>query len=113
MVVKEISFTFAKEIKNNNTMGTSNYAKQLVEDINNSKKKSIKFSEPIVICAEIRTDTEYSIDFNVCMIEVNKFSVKKNIFGEPTILMADGKHNITSISKDTYEVAKACLIAKK
>ena len=94
-------------------MATTNYAKQLVEDINNSNKRSIKFSEPMVICAEIRTDTEYSIDFNVCMIEVNKFSVKKNIFGEPTILMADGKHKITSISKETYEVAKACLTAKK
>ena len=94
-------------------MATSNYAKQLVEDINNSKKKSIKFSEPMVICAEIRTDRRNTIDFNVCMIEVSKLSVKKNIFGVPAILMADGKHNITSISKETYEVAKACLTAKK
>ena len=93
-------------------MKTTNYAKQLVEDINNSKKRSIKFSKPMVMCAEIRTDRRNAIDFNVCVIEVNKFSVKKNIFGEPTILMADGKHNITSISKETYEAAKACLTAK-
>ena len=84
----------------------TNYAKQLIADIINANKKSIRFSEPMVMCAEIRTDTDYSIDFGIYTIEVKSFSVKKNIFGEYSILMADGKRNITSISKDTYDAIK-------
>lgn len=84
----------------------TNYAKQLIADIINANKKSIRFSEPMVMCAEVRTDTDYSIDFNTYIIAVKRFSVKKNIFGEHTILMADGGLNITSISKDTYDAIK-------
>ena len=84
-------------------MTTTNYAERLIEDINNSNKKSIRLKEPVIMYAEIRTDTDYSIDFGVYKIAVNSFSVKKNIFGEDKILIANGQHHITSFSKDSYD----------
>lgn len=83
-------------------MATTNYAEKLIEDINNSKKKSIRLNEPVIMYAEIRTDTEYTIDFGVYKIAVERFSVRKNIFGEYKILIANGKHQITSFAEDAY-----------
>lgn len=84
-------------------MATTNYAERLIEDINNSKKKSIRLKEPVIMYADIRTDTDYSIDFGVYKIAVERFSVKKNIFGEDKILIANGEHQITSFAKDSYD----------
>ena len=84
-------------------MATTNYAERLIEDINNSKKKSVRLNEPVIMYAEIRTDTDYSIDFGVYKIAVERFSVKKNIFGDYNILIANGQHQITSFSKDSYD----------
>lgn len=84
-------------------MATTNYAEKLIEDINNSKKKSIRLNEPVIMYAEIRTDTDKTIDFGVYKIAVDRFSVKKNIFGDDKILIANGQHQITSFSKDSYD----------
>lgn len=85
------------------TMATTNYAERLIEDINNSKKKSIRLNEPVIMYAEIRTDTDHTIDFGVYKIAVERFSVKKNIFGDYKILIANGEHQITSFAKDSYD----------
>lgn len=82
---------------------TSNYADRLVEDIKNSKKKSIKLDEPVVIYAEVRTDTDSTIDLDMCEIAVESLSVEKNIFDEDKILIANGEHQITYISRETYD----------
>ena len=84
-------------------MATTNYAEKLIEDINNSKKKSIRLNEPVIMYAEIRTDTDHTIDFGIYKIAVERFSVKKNIFGEYKILMANGQHQITHFTKETYD----------
>lgn len=84
-------------------MSTTNYAERLIEDINNSKRKSIRLNEPVIMYAEIRTDTDKTIDFGIYKIAVNSFSVKKNIFGEDKILIANGEHQITSFAKDSYD----------
>ena len=87
-------------------MATTNYAERLIEDINNSKKKSVRLNEPVIMYAEIRTDTDKTIDFGVYKIAINSFSVKKNIFGENKILIANGEHQITSFAKDSYDKIK-------
>jgi hypothetical protein len=84
-------------------MVTTSYADKLVEDIISANRKSIKLNMPVLMWAEIRTDTEYSIDFGVYRIAVNKFSVKKNIFGEEKILIANGQHQITHFTKEAYD----------
>jgi hypothetical protein len=84
-------------------MATTNYAERLIEDINNSKKKIIKLNEPVIMYAEIRTETDNTIDFGVYQIAVDRFSVKNNIFGENKILIANGEYQITSFSKDSYD----------
>ena len=84
-------------------MATTNYAERLIEDINKSKNKSIKLNEPIIIDAEIRTDTDHTIDLEMCKIAVDRFSVEKNISNEHKILIANGQHQITYFSKDTYD----------
>lgn len=84
-------------------MATTNYAERLIEDINNSKKKSIRLNEPVIMYAEIRTDTDKTIDFGIYQIAVESFSVKKNIFGDYKILIANGEHQITSFAKDAYD----------
>lgn len=87
-------------------MATTNYAEMLIEDINKSKKKSISFNDPVVMYVEVRTDTDYSIDFAMEKIAVDRFSVKKNIFGDYKILVANGKHNITFLSEESYNEIK-------
>ena len=84
-------------------MATTNYAERLIEDINKSKKESIRLNEPIIIDAEIRTDTDYTIDLEMCKIAVDRFSVEKNISNEHKILIANEQHQITYLSKDTYD----------
>lgn len=84
-------------------MTTTNYAERLIEDINKSKKESIRLNEPIIIDAEIRTDTDHTIDLEMCKIAVDRFSVEKNISNERNILIANGQHQITYFSKDTYD----------
>ena len=84
-------------------MTTTNYAERLIEDINKSKKESIRLNEPIIIDAEIRTDTDYTIDLEMCKIAVDRFSVEKNISNEHKILIANEQHQITYLSKDTYD----------
>ena len=84
-------------------MTTTNYAERLIEDINKSKKESIKLNEPIIIDAEIRTDTDHTIDLEMCKIAVDRFSVEKNISNEHKILIANEQHQITYFSKDTYD----------
>ena len=84
-------------------MTTTNYAERLIEDINKSKKESIRLNEPIIIDAEIRTDTEHTIDLEMCKIAVDRFSVEKNISNEHKILIANEQHQITYLSKDTYD----------
>ena len=84
-------------------MATTNYVERLIEDINKSKKESIRLNEPIIIDAEIRTDTDYTIDLEMCKIAVDRFSVEKNISNEHKILIANGQHQITYFSKDTYD----------
>ena len=81
----------------------SNYVDRLVEDIKNSKKKSIKLDEPVTIYAEIRTDTDHTIDLDMCEIAVERLSVGKNIFDEDKILIANEEHQITYISRETYD----------
>ena len=49
-------------------MTTTNYAERLIEDINKSKKESIRLNEPIIIDVEIRTDTDHTIDLEMCKI---------------------------------------------
>ena len=87
-------------------MATTNYAEMLIEDINKSKKKSISFNDPVVMYVEVRIDTDYSIDFAMEKIAVDRFSVKKNIFGDYKILVANGKHNITFLSEESYNEIK-------
>lgn len=82
---------------------TSNCADRLVEDIKNSKKKSIKLDEPVVIYAEVRTDTDSTIDLDMCKIAVESLSVEKNIFDEDKILIANEEHQITYISREAYD----------
>ena len=84
-------------------MATTNYAERLIEDINKSKKESIRLNEPIIIDAEIRTDTDHTIDLEMCKIAVDRFSVEKNISNEHKILIANEQHQITYFSKDTYD----------
>ena len=84
-------------------MATTNYVERLIEDINKSKKESIRLNEPIIIDAEIRTDTDHTIDLEMCKIAVDRFSVEKNISNEHKILIANGQHQITYFSKDTYD----------
>lgn len=91
-------------------MATTNYAKMLVEDINNLKKKyirrNIKLNNPVYINVEIRIDTDYTIDFVMEKIAVDRFSVKKNFFGDYEILVANGKHNIVFLSEESYNEIK-------
>ena len=84
-------------------METTNHVERLIEDINKSKKVSIRLNEPIIIDAEIRTDTDHTIDLEMCKIAVDRFSVEKNISNEHKILIANGQHQITYFSKDTYD----------
>ena len=84
-------------------MATTNYAERLIEDINKSKKESIRLNEHIIIDAEVRTDTDHTIDLEMCKIAVDRFSVEKNISNEHKILIANGQHQITYFSKDTYD----------
>lgn len=84
-------------------MATTNYAERLIEDINNTKMKSIRLNEPVIMYAEIRTDTDKTIDFGIYQIAVERFSVKKNIFGDYKILIANGEYQITSFAKDSYD----------
>ena len=84
-------------------MATTNYAERLIEDINKSKKESIRLNEPIIIDVEIRTDTDHTIDLEMCKIAVDRFSVEKNISNEHKILIANEQHQITYLSKDTYD----------
>ena len=84
-------------------MTTTNYAERLIEDINKSKKESIRLKEPIIIEVEIRTDNDHTIDLEMCKIAVDRFSVEKNISNEHKILIANGQHQITYFSKDTYD----------
>ena len=84
-------------------MTTTNYAERLIEDINKSKKESIRLNEPIIIDVEIRTDTDHTIDLEMCKIAVDRFSVEKNISNEHKILIANEQHQITYLSKDTYD----------
>ena len=44
-----------------------------------------------------------SIDLEMCKIAIDRFSVEKNIFDERKILIANGQHQITYFSKDTYD----------
>ena len=83
-------------------MATS-YADRLVEDIINANRKSIRLNMPVLMWAEVRTDTDKTIDFGVYKIAVDRFTVKKNIFGEEKILIANGQHQITSFSKEAYD----------
>lgn len=55
---------------------------------------------------EIRIDTGYTIDFEMSKIAIDRFSVKKNIFGDYKILVANGKHNITFLSEESYNEIK-------
>lgn len=91
-------------------MATTNYAERLVEDINNLKKeyirKNIRLNNPVDMNVEIRIDTEYFIDFVTEKISADRFSVRKNIFGDYKILVANGKYNITSLSEETYNEIK-------
>lgn len=91
-------------------MVATNYAEMLVEDINNLKKKyirrNIRLNNPVDMNVEIRIDTEYFIDFVMEKIAVERFSVKKNIFGDYKILVANGKHNITFLSEESYNEIK-------
>ena len=84
-------------------MATTNYVERLIEDINKSKKESIRLNEPIIIDVEIRTDTDHTIDLEMCKIAVDRFSVEKNISNEHKILIANEQHQITYLSKDTYD----------
>ena len=84
-------------------MTTTNYAERLIDDINKSNKESIRLNVPIIIDAEVRTDTDYAIDLEMCKIAVDRFSVEKNISNEHKILIANGQHQITYFSKDTYD----------
>ena len=84
-------------------MTTTNYVERLIEDINKSKKESIRLNEPIIIDVEIRTDTDHTIDLEMCKIAVDRFSVEKSISNEHKILIANGQHQITYFSKDTYD----------
>jgi hypothetical protein len=83
----------------------TNYAQKLVEDIIGLNKKSIQLKRPVKIVAEIRFDTDGCIDFYTEEIVVERFSVKKNIFGEYRILKAEG-HKITSFSEEDYNEIK-------
>lgn len=90
---------------NNEIMNTIDYTQKLIEDITNSKKRSIRFNTPINMNVEIRVDTEYGIDFTMCDIAIQRFSLKKNYFGEYKILVANGRYNITHtrITKESYD----------
>ena len=100
---KEIINEYLHNTQHQETMATTNYVERLIEDINKSKKESIRLNEPIIIDAEIRTDTDYTIDLEMCKIAVDRFSVEKNISNEHKILIANGQHQITYFSKDTYD----------
>lgn len=88
-------------------MATTNYVERLIEDIiKKSDNKSIRFNEPVHMDVEIRTDSDYYIDFEMSKIAIDRFSVKKNIFGDYKILVANGKHNITFLSEESYNEIK-------
>ena len=85
----------------------TNYAQQLIADIINANKKSIRFSTPLNIQnVEVREDTEYGIGFYNADIAVKTLSLRKNIFGEYKILVANGQHKISSITKESYDAIK-------
>ena len=86
-----------------------NYLSHLNREISLTESKSVKFDSPININVEVRTDSDYGIDLNMCDITVETLALKQNVFGDYNILIANGEHRITYISKKGYDAVRANL----
>ena len=86
-----------------------NYLSHIIREISLTESKSVKFGSPININVEVRSDSDYGIDLNMCDIAVKSLALKQNAYGDYNILIANGEHRIAYISKKGYDAIRANL----
>lgn len=86
-----------------------NYLSHISKEISLTESKSVTFDTPININVEVRSDNDYGIDLNMCDIAIESLTLKQNVFGDYNILIANGEHRITYISKKGYDAIRAQL----
>lgn len=72
-------------------------------------KTTISLSQPLSIECEVRTDTIYSIEFDVVELKVSQIKIKKNCYNCRLLYFYQGKlgYNVTSVSdEDTKSLLK-------
>lgn len=82
-----------------------NYLSHISREISLTESKSVTFDTPININVEVRSDN----DLNMCDIAIESLTLKQNAFGDYNILIANGQHRITYISKKGYDAIRAHL----
>lgn len=80
-----------------------NYLSHINREISLTESKSVTFDTPISINVKVRSDSD---DLNMCDIAVKNLTLKQNEFGDYNILIANGQHRITYISKKGYDAIR-------